>query len=896
MPKIKGFDAAWLADKTAPGHKLFAPSNDAPKSSPFSSKAKVKPGPTRTIARSGSQVFVAVGKEIRWADLIDLRERWAEKTTRGRSGVRIKREDSASLSDEDAIRSAAEDGYVGFRTLNVPVGSDIKQLVISPFSDYLAVLTTHTVRICAVPDLANLSQPTNDVIKPRSWTLGPTTHVVDRSPIASALWHPLGVNGSALVTVTTDAVVRVWELSPTDRWSFDQPSLTIDLIKLADGTSLDQNFSASADTTRKGFSADSFEMDVASACFAGRGSGGWAPMTLWVAMREGDVYALCPLLPSRWSPPPTLIPSLSVAIVGNLAAIEDDPNVSPAAKLLAQQQLDWMTDLDNQEPAEVKGPPGEIIPEVYSRPERPGIVPRLQGPFELDMSVDTEVDMDVELTDIFAIGQKLDTDELMMGEDEELDIDDIDQEGLSLNVICLLSSSGQLRICLDLAGVEAQWLPPRNRLRFIRPSVEDERVPTLLTFQTLDTLSNLEMTEDAWPMFSPDVTSRYAFYVTHPSSITYVSLAPWVFRLESELQGDSEAGLDFRIDLLVKGQSSTRQRLHTVQGESSHPIPAVVAIRDPDLGYLLLTATPYEPFTIFFDSPEYNLDPVYSPSPSPDKEVDVQPLDFYEPRPAFQAPHAFEENSALPELLERLRSSRHKSIVGQEVRLSPVTLQIFTDAHQLLSGETHRLGSAASELFRRLESLQVELRRQITKANEVKARVDAITGQDQDQDGQPESNNAAIERRLRAAKDRGEALSQRLERMRRTVSKATSRELSDKEKAWIHEVKSLDANISGSAASSVAGPAEGSSRLKQLGKRYEEALSLRDELVPQAESFGSKAAEDADDTGAAAASPDIRIPSDLRRAKINQVTKLLERETALVDAVKSRLERLAVGS
>ncbi|KAI0128413.1 nuclear pore complex protein An-Nup82 [Xylariales sp. AK1849] len=888
MPKIKSYTPTWLS-RPAPGHNLFAPSSDDGRASPFSSRSRVKPGPSRTIARSGSQVFVAVGKEVRWADLIELKERWQEKTARGRPGVRIKREDSGDLDDE-LLRNAAEDGYAGFRVIKVPVGSNIRQLVISPYADYLAVCTTHTIRICAVPDLANLSQPSNDVIKPKSWTLGPTTHVVDRSPIASALWHPLGVNGSALVTVTTDAVVRVWELSPTDRWSFDAPTLTIDLIKLADGTSLEQNFAADADATRKGFSADSFEMDVAAACFAGRGSGGWSPMTLWVAMKEGDVYALCPLLPSRWSPPPTLIPSLSVAIVGNLAAIEDDPDVSAATKLLAQQQLDWMTDLDNQEPTELKGPIGEPPAEVYTRPSRPGTVPRLQGPFELEMSVDTEVDMDVELTDIFPIGQKLDTAELMMGEDEDLDVDDVDQEGLSLNVICLLASSGQLRICLDLDGVEAKWLPPKNKSRSIRHLIEDDSAPSLLTFQTLDTLSSLEMTEGTWPMFSVDVNSRYAFYVTHPSSIVYISLAPWVFRLESEIQGDSQAGSDFRIDLLVKGQSSTRERLYTNpgQGDASLPLAAAVAIRDPDLGYLLLTANPYEPITIVFETPEYDLEPNRSASPVLDRDESAQPLDFYEPRQPFQAPHTFEMSSNLPKLMDRLRSSRHKAIVGQEVRLSPAALQIFTDAHQILSGETHRLGTAASELFRRLESLQVELRQQITKANEVKARVDATTGEDQGQD-EPESNNAAIERRLQAAKARGDSLSQRLEKMRRVVNRATSRDLSDKEKAWINEVNTLNASISGLGAL----PADGPSRLKQLGKRYDEAVKLKDDLVSQAETFGG-ATGDGEDL--AASSSELRIPTDLRRAKINQVRGLLERETTLVNAVKDRLERLSVGS
>ncbi|KAL7626221.1 hypothetical protein AAE478_002991 [Parahypoxylon ruwenzoriense] len=888
MPKIKSYTPGWLLPPS-PGHDLFAPNlEDAHAGSCYTSKVVSKSGPRRTIARRGTEVFIAVGKEIRWADLVYLKERWDDKAAERRGGgARVKREDSADSEDE-VIRASVEQGYAeGFRTIITSVGSDIQQLVISPYANFMAVVTTHTIRILLLPDSSHLTAPSLDPIKPKSWTLGPTTHVIDRSPIASAIWHPLGVNGSALVTVTKDAVVRLWEISQKDRWSFDSPSLTIDLQKLADGTSLDQNFGAPSDVTNKGFSPDSFEMDVAAACFAGRGSGGWSPMTLWIAMREGDVYALCPLLPTHWAPPPTLIPSLSISIVGNLAAIEDDPNVSEQAKLLAQQQLDWMSDLDNQEPRLVDGPPGESPTEIFTRPSRPSVVPRLQGPFDLELSPESEDDLDTELTDIFAIGQRLDTDELMMGEDEELETEDIEGEGLSLPIICLLSSSGQLRVCLDLDGVQAQWLPPRNKSKAVGRLTES---PSLLTFQSMDTLSSIEATEHGWPMFSPDVTSRYSFYITHPSSITYISLSPWVFRLESELQGDSQAGSEFRIDLLVNGQSSTRERLYTspTQSDAHLPLAVSVAIRDPDLGYFLLSATPFEPIALTFDTPDDDLSPIRSVSPIFEKDAEVQPLDFYEPRPVFQPSHVFNESSVLPDLLNRLLTSRHKTIVNQEVRLSPLTLQLFTEAHQILSDETYRLGVAAAEVFRRCVKLQDELRQQVTKANEVKARVEAITGEDQDEDGEAESSNAAMERRLQSAKGRSEALSQRLEKMRKTVGKATSRELSDKEKAWVSEVHALDATLFEPSAT-----ADGSSRLRQTRRRYEEVMQLRDELVEEAEKLGAVTGEGEENLGTS--TTDLRIPSELRRAKVNQVKGLLERETALVDAVKARLERLSVG-
>lgn len=99
MPKVKHYSAAWLSGN-APGHGLFEPSPEAVRwralSPSTSSRKKPAPGPRRTIARRGTEVFVAVGKEIRWADLVYVRDDWAAKQSRARPGPesRVKRDDS----------------------------------------------------------------------------------------------------------------------------------------------------------------------------------------------------------------------------------------------------------------------------------------------------------------------------------------------------------------------------------------------------------------------------------------------------------------------------------------------------------------------------------------------------------------------------------------------------------------------------------------------------------------------------------------------------------------------------------------------------------------------------------------------------------------------------------
>ena len=118
MPKIRSYTPAWLC-KPSPGHDLFAPSpSDAPKRSSLylSARPNAPSGPRKTIARRGTEVFVAVGKEIRWADLVYLKERWQEKETRDHDGARIKREGAPTPDDDEVLQASIENGFAeGFR-------------------------------------------------------------------------------------------------------------------------------------------------------------------------------------------------------------------------------------------------------------------------------------------------------------------------------------------------------------------------------------------------------------------------------------------------------------------------------------------------------------------------------------------------------------------------------------------------------------------------------------------------------------------------------------------------------------------------------------------------------------------------------------------------------------
>ncbi|CAK7264510.1 hypothetical protein SEPCBS119000_001026 [Sporothrix epigloea] len=989
MPKIRSFTPSWLSTDSTDGRGMFSPSPASARRSNLSPKKQQQPpmpGPRRTIARRGTEVFVASGREIRWANLVTMKDNWEATTQEG----------------FNRSRTTASSSQPAYRTLKPPVASDIRQLIMSPQANYMAVLTTHTVHICVLPDASHLraSEDPDVPLKTRFFTLGPTTHVTSRQPVVAALWHPLGVNGSAVVTVTRDAVVRLWEISPVDRWSFDAPALSIDVKKLADGTWLDQDFGASV-TTNTSYSPDVFDMEVAAACFGLRSSGGWSSMTLYLAMLGGDVYALCPLLPKRFAPPPSLIPSLSVAIVSNLAALEDDPVVTPRAKQLARQQLDWMTQIDKQEPTVIEPvashADSEPPIETYARPAHPSIVPRLQGPLEVDID-DLESDDEEgcdgaigDLCDIFVIGEKVDTGFLNAeddGADDEDPIDGADQDGLSLPVICLVTTTGKLHICLDPVGIEAQWLPQRSHhahksslssnlasTTSTLDAVEDSTTSArpLPTFQVVDVVRNTEKRTGGWCTFSPDVSSHYSFFVTHPGGITNVSLASWAFRLEQELQESTDAGADFRVRQLVTGENISRQRVYTHNRDEV--LATCSTLLDPDLGFFLLSATEYAPIAICFEAPEseggdfgfgadsgptmggqsvntsgaaFRASTTGGARTAAEEAEDkaVLALDFWKARPAFEIPPELWSSSELSQAKSMLFSSRFQILQHQEVRLSPATLAIFTNAHKIVGNETSRLNYAVAQMFTKLEDLPLHLREQVDSTYALKRRIDMIAGEDQADDHRgnnapPLTDNVRLRQRLQRAQERHKELAARMESLRRTYNNASARPLSDKERVWAQEVQALEASLGQQPgdepkALALIRTASPSKAASDIGQRVRQVRGLWDDLSQQANNAikrngvhaATNSASAADDMKASVASlvsvnsgggtmtpsppasvagstagnagrdskHTLKVPADVRKAKLAQVTDLLERETALVEAVAERLKRLGVAA
>ncbi|KAL4917219.1 hypothetical protein BDW62DRAFT_88777 [Aspergillus aurantiobrunneus] len=867
MPKVISYTPPWLS-RPSPGASLF--SSPAPKDpgSLRNSKDAGYVGPSRTLARRGNEVFTVVDNQIRWSSLMRLKDEWQQR-------ARFKNQ-----------KTNADDAP--YRNLLVPVYEQIRQIIPSPNGAFLAIVADRTVFIAVLPDSSHLSTTDSSPIRVKCYQLGPTTHVIPESPVVSALWHPLGVYsnlGGCIVTVTEDAVVRIWELDRNNHWSFDRPSLAIDLRKLVDGTSSDQDFAPSGFGKNKGFSSDYVDMEVGSARFGGVGSekeDAWAAMTLWIAMKPGDLYALCPLLPSKWRAPSAAIPSLSAAIIPKMSVLEEDPLDYDDQLTACRQQYEWLAEIDNQEPLQViPGSATEPESEILTRPTNLSAIPKLQGPFSIDTGDDVD---DLDLCDMLVVAAKADTDALMLGEEDELALHSSDDK-MSATLICLSSLRGRVYICLELEGVEGQWLPKTKKNAFQVPPVSGSS--DLLLVEALDTVKEERRSSHTWPIFTADAHSRYGFFVTTSHSVVFISLSSWIQRLEGELQSEDTSGSGFRLQILCEGNASVLEPIiqvdedsHTPNGQPFH-LPASLIYHDYDLGYLLLTSHASHPYAAVLEKPNF--------FPSFSLKSDAQPSNsptIPPHRPPYQVPSVLYSNSPLEFFVDKHVPHRYRSSLKEPVLLSPATLDLVAAAHRILSAHTNALERAASDLFRRCERLQGELRDQLGQISDVADRIKGVSSEI-GEDGQRKEgsrNTAVLDERLQAAKDRQAQLVQRYETLRTKVLKSGGRPLSEKETSWIAEVEALSQSFDKQHKEDTT---------EQIAQRLEAVKDIASELLTEAKSAAARIpAVPEPSSPASPTSAQPRVPQRLQRAKIADAMKMVERESAVIESITTRLARL----
>ena len=378
---------------------------------------------------------------------------------------------------------------------------------------------------------------------------------------------------------------------------------------------------------------------------------------------------------------------------------------------------------------------------------------------------------------------------------------------------------------------------------------------------------------------TPDVKTDFTFFVSHASGVFYISLEPWVRRLENELYDPQSGGADFRLQRLLDSAHTVAERcIRRNPRDAKKDATACAVIDDQSVGgYLVLTAFDNEPQAVILEDPES-----VGPTEEQLEEYMVRTSPASEQREPWQAPKALWETVDLHGSLQAVRRSR--ASWSDEIKLSPANLEVLMTAHRLLAEHTEKLQASVSDLFRRCQRLQDEYRDQIIRAADAMAKVDSATGKDDAQGDSDLYGAQKMDDRLQKVQQKQKEQAERYLRLRRKMASVNTSQLSDNEKQFVEELQTMEGSLEKNQQR-LTDNMDGSE--VPVWERLDKVKDMKRTLSGEIEKEG--AAPETEQQ-----SPSVKVPSHSRRHEHNQVEAMLQHQTDLMEATLTRLRNVGV--
>jgi hypothetical protein len=249
-----------------------------------------------------TELVVAVGSELRICNLATVKSK-LDAQEYGASTSRL--EDYGSYK----VRSLklCHASFDPCQILDVPaVDFPVVSLVPSPNNPkLLAVMGESQVVVVVIPR-KEWSALVSSSIVCKTAAVGAFYHSKAAPPIVSVKWHPLGWKGAALCVLTSDCVMREYDLNgdagdPVNTLDFGHEGL----VKKSKGKHA--SFSTASLNASSSFNSsfhnstfmlnDPDDEEAVALCFGTDGTA-WGEMTVYCMLGDGTVYAACPYLPS----------------------------------------------------------------------------------------------------------------------------------------------------------------------------------------------------------------------------------------------------------------------------------------------------------------------------------------------------------------------------------------------------------------------------------------------------------------------------------------------------------------------------------------------------------------------------------------------------------------------
>ncbi|GAA5894597.1 uncharacterized protein JCM6883_002150 [Sporobolomyces salmoneus] len=838
--------------------------------------------------RGGTELIVAVGKELRICDLKQVKA----GTTQSR-GARDHSEESADLGD--------------YKVLNAPeINFEIHELVANQTGKLLAVIGVHSIRVIELPRKSWINSNSSS-IDVRCLEIGKFYHSLPGSPrIVQTLWHPLGQHSSSLLVLTRDSLLREYTLHESTK----EPSQTISFFNESESeTSQTKGFSAEDESSREATAmcfGDTFSQEEAE---GEAGATDWGKMTIYGLMKNGDVKSICPFLPKRSTVSKSYLQGLtsfvstkldylsstsssssSQAIVpSSLSRSSDHPESStssPAQDRLEKRyslQLQYLQTLLRQISNSSNAVTSSEIIEADSEQEyvdvtaptsRPNLSTSVQGPYLFSPST-TDLELGGGLIDSFATD--LTYLETKGGAEEQ-----------KLGILMIVYSDGKLEVCLEVEKPEARFKSEESsralvvRGRTVQQEEEaEEELPMLLVYETLDLgfsqeVSSIEKELDggkSWPSFRRDELygGKDTVWIYSNFGVECFVLGQGIEKVweqavnENEKQKEERKGEESQVYWVVKTRSTgTRPDEKEEEDES---IVGLEVINDVYLGYSMIAITPM--LQVVGVELSLRIDPellpsTSSPPASTPLATTATTTSSSDPRAytslldtPFSLPSVFSSSKPRPSLTSTRTTS-------QEITVTPDSLRQLGKQVEAYQDFIRELVQGVDQVQHRLELQMKELSRQLEKLQELKR----MSG-----DLRESTQGGGVVTRMNRVETTQVGLLERLDRvLQRLMEKHQGQDkLSTYEKKWFEELGRIEKQVKG-----------GSGGLESKAKRVE---AMWEELRPGVEEMVRKKSLTAETTSTG--------PGGLGKTQIRGLETKLSEEAKLLSDAKRKVERLA---
>lgn len=468
-------------------------------------------------------------------------------------------------------------------------------------------------------------------------------------------------------------------------------------LELPDQT-FDLNLLSGRERHRTSFTPDPESFEPASCCF-GSGDLCWRPFTIYVLMRNGDIYALCPVVPSRWLPSSNYLLNLQRELSSALDALGDCPDVTASDRLALRQQRRWLEDVLNQQVA--RRGTGGWKEEWFVRPDSVGPTPKLQGPFLLQPPpIDTSAD------EVYAC-------------------DITHKETDPVATIATLWSNANVDIYLECEPISAQWVCNKARHKQV------EQIPSVIaTFETIELKSPLpkDHPRKHWPVLVEDPLAAESFFVAHYAGVEAVDMSEWLKGLRVVV--DENEADDFIANKLQRSQGSTITNISN-SGKTlpslPHPIVGCVILQDPYIGYIALAnsvntvhvAELEIPFQMIQEETVSSVGlHVAAADVSPSYTASIA-------QPLYDATMILDEPPSIQHFLHA-NLQRNPRLMRGKIYYNAESLEVLRQAREQVKREYEKITTVAETLYARAKQQKVEYERQLLKIHELITRQNVL--------------------------------------------------------------------------------------------------------------------------------------------------------------------------